>query len=130
MFRWGLHKIQVQDLKFLFVITDGDVWRPEKRFKQFDDLALKMFSAENTDVLFSKGIEFIQEAVYFMLHFPLCLMLVKMSNHFAQRLISLCIFTMLRIYEKLNMFEAHGPEKDKISMERGEGVGTVTAFNR
>jgi len=37
---------------------------------------------------------------------------------------------MLKIYEKLDEFVAHGPEKDKIGMERGEGVKTVTAFNR
>ena len=45
MFRWGMHKFRVPDLKAFFVKTDGDVWRPEKRYKQFDDLALKMFAS-------------------------------------------------------------------------------------
>jgi hypothetical protein len=72
--------IKIKELKKLFPDTNPDCFKPEKMFKMRDDLALQLFSKENIDILFEHP-EHASAAIFWLLNFPLNLMLVKGDSY-------------------------------------------------
>ena len=60
-----------ESLKKLLPDCPKDCWQTGQKYKMRDELALKLFSKENINTLFSSP-DTAEEAIYWLLHYPLC----------------------------------------------------------
>lgn len=116
------------DLKKLLPDCPKDCFEQDKKFKMRDEIALRLFSKENINTLFANQ-ETAVEAIYWLLHYPLCQMLVKMESYEFQRLIVFCLYTMIRILNETYAFKKQGGEHAKLAQNRGKNVKFLTGFS-
>ena len=76
---------------------DPDCWKQDPRTKMSEDLAFRVFSVDAIMTLFENK-ETWQLAVYFFLHFPLNLPLVKIETKGLHLCLILCMYAWIKIY--------------------------------
>ena len=103
-----------EELHKLLPDSHPDCWEKGKKYKMRDELACKLFSKENINKLFSQP-DTAEEAVYWLLHYPLTLMLVDIEPYAFQRLVVLCLYTMIRVYDEVKDFKKNGPRGHKLA---------------